>query len=840
MRSSWILVGVVLASSTALAAPVATAKLDVDADGAPEDLELGADGVLQIRGKRPASIKVAPSARAGRISATQRGRALIVVEITSSKGSEAAILGARGTAWRELLRVPVGGVGLDADYSVAIEARAEGVLRYQLRPGIRRCDGKPTLLFPEKLDVDKLRFVRVQPPVDVDPGAPTLAAKLDPAPTLVPLLYQARAASHQPGQTDAGGLGLPRELDDGKLDTAWREELGSDGRGQFFTFEPRAAGVEARQIRIVNGHHASAQSLRASRRLREIAIVTSAGSWRVALPDPAGDPLGTAHVIDLPQSIKGCVSIVIESTQGPDGAATAISSLEVFADGERAGGGGDAMLARMLAEGKVDTTNVAAALGRRGPAGVLAIETELGKTTDAGARRRLVGALVKIKDPSAMATLAKAARSGWVHDKDLLDVIRALAAGNQVHALRDLARENLATEYRVAAAAGISAKTPAGFEVLVELAGEGPPALRRMVIEQLAPAPASSLVSAANGTSEAAAAGDLWRALTRHARHDAPSRPEAIAAMTAALATTPDYERRYRLVDGLGAHGDAAALRTLDAFLRGLPPGPHSSALRQVAVRALASAPRAEAVTLVVDLARDADPGVRLATLAALAGSATDAAGPWHGAGGPDTIDRVIVNALDSKTERWPEVRRRAAEALASRCQRSGPRYALLAAVDRDPSLDVRARSLNALVECRAEGIRELLPTIWNHAKAPTKMRTYAVDLSVALGDAALGAQLVARLKQWRGEAIADPAALELAKSAAVAIGRLRPPGAAAALIDALGDSAFPEIVSAAALGLGALGKACPPDAKAALEAIVREGSQAAASARMAAGMCGR
>src|SRR5204863_518860 len=117
--------------------------------------------------------------------------------------------------------------------------------------------------------------------------------------------------------------------------------------------------------------------------------------------------------------------------------------------------------------------------------------------------------------------------------------------------------------------------------------------------------------------------------------------------------------------------GDAAALTTLEATLRGWPAGPETAALTQVAVRAIAAAPRPEAVRLVLAGLRDRDPGVRLAALAALAGSESDATGAWSSAG-RDAIDRAIADA--SGEDDWPEVRRRAAVALGARCQRRVPR----------------------------------------------------------------------------------------------------------------------------------------------------------------------
>jgi hypothetical protein len=185
-------------------------------------------------------------------------------------------------------------------------------------------------------------------------------------------------------------------------------------------------------------------------------------------------------------------------------------------------------------------------------------------------------------------------------------------------------------------------------------------------------------------------------------------------------------------------------------------------------------------------------------------------------------------------------VRRRAAAALGARCKRPEPARALADAIARDRVVDVRIDALTALVQCKAAGVRELLARTWDDGKAPIELRRQAVDLVVALGDPQLAASLVGKLGRWRGEAITSAPALALAQSAAAAIGRMAPPGAAQALLSALDDSAFPEIVSSAALALGALGPACPPAAKTKLAILARSGDQAAMAARRAAAQCGR
>ena len=798
-------IALLLVSGTAAAAPVA----ELHADGL--DVVLTADGVVHIGAQ--ASVKVAASATAAHIGvARPHGKPQLVIDL----GREAVILA--GEPWREVARVPVGGVGLDQDFGYAVSATPNGIYRYQTRADIHRCDGKPAYLFAEGFDGTAFRRL-AKLPLELD--APVaLVAKPDVGATAAPVIFRARAAPLQAGVTDAGGLGIPGELDDGDVATVWHEELAaSAGEGQFFTFEARVGDARARELRIVTAGPAG----KPYDRPRELAIVAASGAWITEIPDS-----GAAFVVELPAAVAGCVTVVLVSSHG---AHTGIAELEVLAEGER-GGGGDAMLARAVATG-ADVQAAGAALARRGAAGAAAIDAELGKTTDAAARQRLIRALLAIHDPGAAPSLAHAASAGWVQGRDLLDVVSALAALGQIQTLRELAgTPELAIAARVLAVRGM--RGDAAFAPLVELAGGGPRELRHEVIESLAASPVATLVAAAQLDPRPPAAGDLWRAATRRAHAVASERGPALAAMVAALPGAADYERRYRLVDGIAQLGDVA---TVAAFLDGLAASSETAALRQVALHALAPGP--DAAALVVHLAADRDPGVRLAAIAVLAVTDVDPSGPWHLAHGPDGIDRSIVTMLS--TDHWPEVRRRAADALATRCTRSGPATALAATVGHDDDPHVRVAALAALVQCKAPGTSALLVALWDDDKAPLEVRGAAIDQVVALEDAALAARLVGKFTQWRGAAIESKEALELAQHAAAAIGRTRAPNAAAALAAGLEDGAFPEIVTAAALGLGALGPQCPPSAKQRLGVLARdENNDIAVAARRAAAQCGR
>ncbi|HSN30248.1 MAG TPA: hypothetical protein VLT45_28365 [Kofleriaceae bacterium] len=803
---------ILLAASPAVAAPVASLTADLGAGS--QTIAIDGGGALTIG---TSTLQLGTVVRP-KLSAAVIGGVPTVVVSTADK---AIVVEKAGGAWKERMREPIGGVGEDADYATDIVAMPIGLVRYQTRAGYHRCDGKPALLFAELWDGSKFRRLS-SIPTDVPVSAPVIAAHADPAAAPAPIVYQARVASTQPGAGDAGALSIPSELTDGNTATAWREELAnSDGTGQFFTFEPRAASAKAAQLRVVAG---------TGNRLHRVALVAASGAWHVELPD-SKEPL----VADLPAPVTGCVTAIIESTYGPRNGTTAIAELEVFAEGERSGGG-EAALAKVVAAGSDGMRGAEQELARRGAAGVAAIEAELAHAPDDATRARLVHALLQIHDPAAGAPLAKAVAQNWVDKTDLPAAIAALGTLGQAAELHDLASaEHVDIALRIAAVHALASAPPQ----LVEMAGVGPRELRHATILELSALPVATLVPAAQAQTSAAAAGDLWRAVTRRARTVAAERPAALAALAAALPAAGDYERRYRIVDGLATLGDADALRTIARLLDGLPDNAERAALAQVTALAIGSNPRPEAFPTLVIFARDRDPGVRLAALGALATATGGPGGPWHAPEGADEIDKVLQTSLLSDT--WPEVRRRAAQTLGSRCQRPGPAKALAESVARDSDLPTRSDALAALVECKAAGVADLLAHVWDDRKLPIELRQHAVDLAAQLGDPALGARLVAKLDAWRGAALDSEDALALAQNAAYAVGRLAPPGAGEALIAALDDSAYPEIVASAATGLGLMGKACPAAARSRLRELSHSDErQVHTAAARAFALCGR
>ena len=817
-------------SATASAGPLAQLDQDLDGDGKVDRVVVDR-ATLTISGSDKAVIELKGEVKAARLAAGMVGGVpTIAAAITTGSGEQTLVVERHG-GWTRVIDEPTGPVPPDGDYSIAIAPGPNGLYRYQQRPGLLRCDGKPAFLYAEGWHDKKWRRLS-KLPIEVDDHAPVLAAKPDPTSAPVPLEFQLRGVSYEPGAANASELALPAELYDGKPSTYWREDLASSGEGQFFTITSRAASTKAVQVRI------QAAAGKGLDRAKRIAIVGDKQAWHADLADT-----DAAQVIDLPQPIDGCVTVVIEDAYGPKAGATlAIGELAVYGEGERAGGG-EAALAKAIADDR-DIESATQALSRRGAAAVTALAGELQHASSVATRTRLILAIAQVRDPAARPVVAQAIAKGQVDERQLDQVLAALGASGvfapELHDL--LAKKQLAQAHRAAAAAALAdSVTHAKSDpaLLLDLAGDGDLAQRRAIIAGLATLPVGTLLAAAQAATAPEAAGDLYRATTRRARTAPAEAPPALAAFVAALSAATDYERRYRLVDGIASLGDAPALAALAQLIQSLPAGSARSAFDQVAARAIAKAPRPEALDLLLLFLREPDPGVRYAALSALGATEGGTPGPWHRAVDSDGVDRVIQTTLASDT--WPEVRARAAEMLGARCSRPGPAKSLDAAVHRDPELAVRSDALAALVECKAAGASELLAQTWDNRRQPIELRQRAVDLAAELGDRALAAKLVGKLTQWRGAALDSADALALAQNAAYAVGKLAPPGAAEALLAALDDGAFPEVVAAAATGLGLMGRACPALARPKLRSLARsEEQQIALAASHAAAICGK
>ncbi len=814
-------------SGALLAMLVSSASADPPDALAPQQADLDGDGhddVIAVSAEPPrlrvqlstGGSFVAPvtgaidSARIEIAAASSTRPAIAVARIERrDQPAEAIVLTLRDERVEELWRGEVGALGDDGEGAMEVAITDAGLLRYQTRPGVERCDGQPARLFTEGWDFSSGRFRAIYNPTGLPADAEELQASSQPPMPQSPELsavFRATAASTQRGAGDARELTAPIELDDGNPATAWRESVGGNGRGEFLTFRARADRARVAALRIVPGDAASSAAWKAANRLRRIGIVLGPQqAYWVRFSDSAAKP-GAAFWVTLPEPVATrCVTVVLDATYRgtatPRGSGeTAISELTVLTELDLAPGGADAALAAEVARGGSEGRQAARILASRS-GGAAALAAALASASTPAAQLRLRLALAASQAPDARelaAGLAMAEATGADRAALTAALVRLGAAALPgLAALLTDAEAPLAA--RTAAADALATLGAAARPALLTAAGAGPRGLRVAVSKALA-APEDAqpaLLAAATDSAAPAAEADLWRAIELAGRaHGFDS--SVVASAAARLEGATAYELRYRLLALVATAGDGAALQAAWRVLSSLPEDAGGEALRRVAAEALADNPAPAARALLVRLADNADPGVRLAVAAAL-GQRADA---------DANSDALLVNRL--RSDGWPAVRRRAAAALTPRCQRSAPVAEALEAALRDRALPVRREALLALVACRAPRIEQTLERVALDAAAAMALREVAVLAIPRLGERATLEPLLKVFAAARQAAWSDPRAPRLAAAALTAMGQLGGRSASRTILAAARDASFPEIQAAAVTAAGTL---CPEGA---------------------------
>lgn len=849
-----------------------TAELDVDGVGRKGSITVFPDGRVAVR-RANGEIETLAFAGTPTLSAASvdvfsglAGARYLRVEGKLEKGGRVLLLGALASPngrLRDIYNGPVGPVGRDAEYAIELKVVEGTPLRYATTPMVRRCDGE-TRLFLE----------RYAEPSGWHPapelGLPALSRSSSLRPTVggpaqfaarPPLgVYRFVAASAQAGIGRADLLTPPRELADGSERSAWR--VTGDARGAFVTAQADGSGhaISALRIDAWKGP-AKAESRGLPRRILlifdqppviEVELLPTAATQWLVLPQPVA---------------SRCVSLVIAETQiekpRAESALTAIGEVAIYS--ELDGSTGPTALFAQMAQG--DPERVAGAsrtllslLQRNPQLGAELLDPAFAflKTAKTGAS---LPAWLRMQDVllAAAEGLAKNSKAS-PQESAVLDriaalivqglslwpleerasALAALARGGQMggRCLRQVAlfagqhetlRESALTLLGEVGAAESARELLAAAPVLVQT-----PALRRGLVNGLAkalhclPSDHPMLLEAEQRFS---------RALSPVSGQEAMgTRWELAATLASALsqAFVGCFEPtvRTRLAGLLAAAWPSAEAanqeagtfllryRLLQAIERLAPQSPTSQALlvrvleeenepvlRQIAARALFLS---TGQTLGL---RDRDPGVRLATLAAMEGrvqaviQGTGQGGfPSLQTGNPES-DRgalaVVLGAIEERllSDGWPQVRRMAAEVRAGACAappspNRRPTAALRQALG-DVDEKVQRQALLGVAHCEGSNATDVLSRM-------------AKDRAVATQTRGLACALLARHSFAAGSA-------ELRSSAHVA--------AAAALLDLLQDPAADERHAAALgqclRGLGEFGDSS--DVPALLEVVASE-----------------
>ena len=794
-----------LASARA-AAPLSL-QLDLDGDGRVDTVTLDESGQLAVQRSGQAGpaplLRMELGERYKRVidgklvqQQTQHGQRFVVATGQRAPGQRVALWAmVRDGKLQAAYNGPVGPVGSDGEYSLGVEVVDGVLLRYQTAPSIERCDGERRL-FVEQYAADG-RWLpdpeRVLPkvvPVAALPSAIQGPSQLLTAPngaSITPFpIFRLAAVSRQVGINRADLLTPPRELEDGKAQTAWRGA--HDSRGTFFTWKAELAGRSLTALRITPA------TTSAGVLPTQIVLTTSTKeSWRVSLTG-GGRPLWVV----LPQPVPtSCVSLTIENPGTRDGQWSALGDVSLFTDLD----GGDALAVLLGQLGSTDMRNAEAA------------ERTLAAQIDGGDSRQaeeLVKSLATAMPSSRGSTkrryqsllgklCARAARLSTQAQTMLLDTLmgaisvaeveeraalfsaaavwskqpgQANAVANSVEGLVLDARRSW--PLRGQALTWIGTEGTLSQLVLVGQRVAVQPGLRAPLVETLARKlhclePNDSRWSTVAGAIESSQQHPTWQLVLIDALTESvlgcpgdESRRlvgEQVAALWRTGSTIADEESRfgfrYRLLKALGRLELATAPALLDEVLRGDQP----PELRQLAVRVLAKTRPLDVERIKRALA-DPDAGVRAMLLSGFVG------------GRDDSVTPLVIPLVTA--DLWPMVRRVAAEVIASVCQSgTAPPDVVVSTLDRalaDADDGVAGLSLQGLSRCLgARGLSRYQALLTDGKAAPT-VRGQACLLVArhGLGSRATAVKAHQAIGEGLGDLIDDPQAADRSLVAAV------------------------------------------------------------------------
>jgi len=815
-----LLVAVAGAPRAAVAATPSGLRSSTAPDGALE-IRNGDDLLTRVALKTPALRRGTPALRDVTVEGHRLAELRVPVRGTSAEEiwiGEVAGRPVRVTrvVWSGL----TGARDADGETSLWVALTPERVLEYQTAAGVDRCDGIPPRLFPRAYDFAAGRFrpiVATLPP----PGRETLVGhRGDPAmPAGRPIadFHFVAASTTRGAGSDARGLTAPLELDDGNPATSWAEGLGGDGRGEFLTARAAATGYAIRGLRILPGDGASLQAFRGKNRVRRLQIALGPAPeqrFDVDLPeDPAGDTVHwrDPYWVPLPKPMtSSCLTVVITGvTPGSEAAppknygTTAIADLAIFTDADGPDG-----VNRLVSDlvGAPDCATRLPLVVALGEAAVLPTAQAV-LAARGPARECLVEALTTLapapKDSIVVEALTAAVIGASDKEEKLVTAALGRAAVPPVAELSALlASPSASAEDRARAARLLAALDDDGAAAaLLTAVGGGPPGLRGAIVQAASGARrvraeavlAAFAAAGQNNEKAAARAADLARILPEAVKRTPERRPDAVAALRAALGADRPFELRARAVVALGALG-AQGNASPDALVSPKAVA-DDSVLRYLATRELGdlknAGPAADPRPVLRAALDDEDPRVRETAALGLEKQ------------GDATAGAALITG--AKQEPWPFVRRAELQALGRLCVAGGTDL-MIRATERDVD-EVRRAALIGLERCRDPRARAIfLHTLKQHDENAS-LRALAAGLLAQSGDKGAAPEMAATLRAIVSESEADLALEGVAVAVLQALAHLGGPDAVNAAVTLAGDRRHPFRAAAAE----ALGSLCDP-----------------------------
>ncbi len=829
-RTLVLIVAITLSAPLAVGqrrAYLAQERGDFDGDGRRDQVKLTSSGHVEIElghSRRRSELAPGLNPKRGTIELGRLGGGTIIL-VRGFKGrpkrnpSGAATVYWVAKASIELLwSGAIGPQGEDREWSRELELTDKQLTLYESHPQVRGCrPDQPLRLYARAFDFGKQRRFRPFQPRSRRPAAtaPRLPVTDKPPASLaglpLALFFRAQGATSQFGSTSAADLSTPREIDDGNMTTAWLDGRGGSGTFETIVFSQPQPAQKLAAVAIIPGHGASASEFRRRGRLKQFALLLYGDGGRTEyVVDIGSDPAARGQAahrtpvwVHLPKHIAtSCVELLVLSTYRGSGARgrrddLAIAEVQLLTDLELSPDVMRVLVDRVRASSGAAARAAIRALRRRGAKASAAVVDALKQNSTAKQKQRLYQALALIDQPSSASTLAAAlmdpitssdtrrlaaSKLAGYGDHGALALLSVLVDDSTDDDTRELALDFL-----------LKTQTQRRGGLLAEVAGKGSRTFRRSLAVALAKQEDVSLAGLAQATTimkSAGAEADLWRAAALRARTaSTKDQVELVRAMGERLTKVDDYERRYRLLQGMAPLPAASAELTRWWNTARLDASPRAIALRRVVAGAAAKNPHPAALAALA--LADSDPSVR--TLGAAAIQADDVA----------PLSTTLVAVLNS--DPWPMVRGNAALAIGQACLPAVAQQALVRAASSDVDPEVQRAAIRALLACAPAAARTTLLRLARDAKQPIGVRSFAVLQLAGLKDQAPIAELIELLDISRRSAFDSDDSQKLAAATATALGRLGDARGRKPLMQATQDEAYPGIQAAAAAALGSL-----------------------------------
>lgn len=648
---------------------------------------------------------------------------------------------------------PIGPVGADAEYSVEVEWHAGEVFRYQTSPSVIRCDSERRL-FLERFVPDGLgRWVasqeRLLPSLEGLSKLDTSSVTPVDLASTRPSIFRVVASNRQTGIERADGLSAPRELDDGAEQTVWR--LPHDATGTFFTWRAESKGRTLRAMRVVP----------APRSLgvlpTQFVVTLSASQHFVVSP---GSPKATAEPfwVLFPQSLHAdCVSLTIAQPATKPGETSAIAEVNFYSDLD-----GEGALGQLVEQLSATDTRVAEAAERtlalqaenvvsaRAQAQIEALSKALSAARGAS-QRRIHGLLAKWSARAALCpenaqkrlvqTLSSSLAEAEMEDRPAL--FAALGHATKTESSRNVAVDALmeistdekrSSLLRAEATTWLVEHATVSQVLLLTKKLATDPRLRKSFVkgvgsrwrcEAWEAGKTPNVVAEMTGRDTETHARLLWFEGLSEGVAGCASVPaqsalsEHLEPLWMRIGETTSGEERFALRFRLLRAFAKVRPPTLPPFVKTILLSEPDAALRQFAAYMIARTIPLDRPQLQQAL-RDADPMVRATVLTSLVDSRE-----------PD-LARLASHSLFQ--DKWPMVRRAAAEVVAAQCKNQSENIPWLekALDDRDEA--VATRALEGLSRCAgAAGFSRYKAALLDE-KMPATVRGQACILVVRHG----------------------------------------------------------------------------------------------------------